>query len=205
MDNTRAWWQRYGLLPNTFTAIRILLSVMPAWMIFVHPASYLWLGVAVPWYLAVIIVFIIISLSDVVDGFTARHTNSVTKVGIWLDPLADKLLVIITFTALCMTGMILQPWGWIILVLTAIREIGMIALRAYLSIRHIGVSIPATREGKIKMWIQCIGLGMVLLPVPSIWWLIAAVVVLLASLPYSFISAYAYIRKGIEAIKIARA
>ncbi len=75
--------------PNRITIARILLIV---------PFMILMLHINDPWYktwarYAALSVFVIMALSDALDGYLARRTHSITSLGTFLDPLADKLLI----------------------------------------------------------------------------------------------------------------
>jgi cardiolipin synthase (CMP-forming) len=79
-------------VPNTITLIRILLVPVFAW---------LWWRGAHAWALAV---FVTASVSDVLDGFLARVLNQRTKLGQFLDPAADKLLMLVGFLTAALVG-----------------------------------------------------------------------------------------------------
>ncbi|MBG0765146.1 MAG: CDP-diacylglycerol--glycerol-3-phosphate 3-phosphatidyltransferase [Tissierellales bacterium] len=62
-----------------------------------------------------LVVFIIASLTDTLDGYIARHYNQITNLGKFLDPLADKLLVISALVSFTYVN-ILSPWVVIIVI-----------------------------------------------------------------------------------------
>lgn len=83
-------------IPNVLTVVRLLL-VVPV-------ALALW------WkeYQLAFLLFIFAGLSDVLDGFLARRFNWHSRFGAMVDPLADKMLLVITYIVLTLTGII--PW-----------------------------------------------------------------------------------------------
>jgi CDP-diacylglycerol--glycerol-3-phosphate 3-phosphatidyltransferase len=90
------------------------------------------------------LVFAIASATDLLDGYLARRQKQITKLGILLDPLADKLLVISALIMLVDMGMV-PAWIAIIIIL---REFLVTGLRIVALSRNI--MIPAESGGKIK-------------------------------------------------------
>ena len=118
-------------------------------------------------------VFVIASLTDYVDGFIVRKYNQVSDFGKFLDPLADKLLVIAAMTMFCEWG--LFPAWALMIVLT--REFAVTGLR--LVAVGKGTVIAAGWSGKVKTASTMIGLC-VLMGFPQIdilRWIIIAVIV----------------------------
>ena len=135
-------------LPNRLTILRVLL--IPAVVLFMsieHPASQaLSLGL-----------FIIAALTDLLDGYLARRDKTVTNFGKFLDPVADKLLVLSTMIAFCGQGRI-PAWVCIVILF---REIAVDGLR--LVAVEQGKVIAAGNLGKIKTGTQIAMLIMVFL------------------------------------------
>lgn len=94
------------------------------------------------------LVFVIASATDILDGYIARKSQQITKFGILLDPIADKLLVLSALIVLVDTGMI---EAWIAIVIIA-REFIVTGLRIVALTKNI--IIPAEFGGKVKMIIQ---------------------------------------------------
>lgn len=84
-------------LPNVITTIRILLTIPLAWSLLEH--NFHW---------ALLLVFVA-GASDALDGFLAKHYNWVSTLGSVLDPIADKLLLVITFLSLGYLALV-PPW-----------------------------------------------------------------------------------------------
>lgn len=106
-------------------------------------------------------VFIVASASDFVDGYIARHYNQVSTFGKFLDPLADKMLVI---SVMC----VLSAWGQLpawVLIVVLVREFSVTGLRL-LAVEG-GKVIAAAWSGKIKTACTMVGLCLMLLPIPG--------------------------------------
>ncbi len=158
---------------SKITIVRVVL--IPLVMAFMYLSG----GEPNAWLWAALGVFIIASLSDYVDGYIARKYNQVTDFGKFLDPLADKLLVIAVMTVFCQWGM-MPAWA-LMIVLT--REFAVTGLR--LVAVGKGTVIAAGWSGKIKTASTMIGLCF-MMAFPTISWLGAAVnVVIVATTVYS--------------------
>ena len=99
----------------------------------------------------------LLALSDGIDGWIARKMGT-TRSGAFLDPLADKVVVLGAMFALVAKGII---W-WLPVVIIAAREIAMSIYRSVAG-RH-GISIPARNSAKLKTLIQDVAIGMCLAP-----------------------------------------
>jgi CDP-diacylglycerol--glycerol-3-phosphate 3-phosphatidyltransferase len=95
--------------------------------------------------------------TDELDGLLARR-HGATRSGAFLDPLADKVLVVGTLVVLVARG---EIW-WLPVALIAARELGISAYRVVVGRR--GVSVPARWMGKAKVWAQSLAVGLALLP-----------------------------------------
>ena len=96
-------------------------------------------------------------LTDYLDGYVARRRNEVTRLGILLDPLADKLLTAAAFLSLVELGVV--P-AWVVLIIVG-RELAVTALRNFGAVR--GVLIPASPLGKGKLVTQVVTIFLLLL------------------------------------------
>jgi CDP-diacylglycerol--glycerol-3-phosphate 3-phosphatidyltransferase len=108
-------------------------------------------------YLAAAI-FIVGAATDGLDGYLARRYDSTTRTGIWLDPLADKILVSVPVITLAALGDF-PVWGAAILVA---RELAISLLRVVLGLR--GTSMPASRAAKVKTTLQLLAITLYILP-----------------------------------------
>jgi len=140
--------------------------------------------------LAAGIVFILASLTDFIDGRIARSRNLVTDFGKFIDPLADKLLVLSTLVMLVQCGL-MDAW---IPVLILCRELAVDGLRMIAVTK--GKVIAASPYGKIKTTCQMILITAILMlnqSVYSQWYMIALMVI---TVIMTVISAVDYFRKN---------
>lgn len=150
---------------TTASKITILrVAFIPVYMLLMYlsggqPGVWMWVALAV---------FIIASLTDYLDGHIARKCNQVSDFGKFLDPLADKLLVIAAMTMFCQWGR-LPAWA-LMLVLT--REFAVTGLR--LVAVGKGTVIAAGWSGKVKTASTMVGLC-VWMAFPQISWVGLAV------------------------------
>ena len=86
-------------LPNLLTAARLALTPYLFWLMVRHQYRTI-----IPW-------FIVIGVTDAVDGFLARRFHASSRLGAYLDPLADKVLLSGTFLVLALTGSLVRVWG----------------------------------------------------------------------------------------------
>ena len=142
-------------LPNTLSLIRCLLvPVFVATLIFMRDIE-IW-GIVVP-----AIVYGITALTDMLDGQIARRCNLVTDFGKFIDPLADKFMVISSMISILL-WMILrgqQPLAlvfvWVVLIIL-LRELGVTSLRLVVAGKS-GIVVAASMLGKIKTVSQMVG------------------------------------------------
>ncbi|MCC6751201.1 MAG: CDP-diacylglycerol--glycerol-3-phosphate 3-phosphatidyltransferase [Deltaproteobacteria bacterium] len=130
-------------LPNLLTMLRIVL--IPAVLVYIDNESPLRSFAACLLYAAS-------AITDFLDGYVARRSGRTSILGKFLDPLADKLLVMATLVWMVPLGRI-EPWV-VILLLT--REISITALRGIASAE--GLVIAARQMGKDKTALQLIGI-----------------------------------------------
>lgn len=135
-------------LPNKLTLFRI----------FLIPVFILVMLLNIPnKFLIACVVFIIAAVTDAMDGHIARKHNLVTDFGKFMDPLADKLLVISAL--ICMIEVGLVP-GWMVIIIVA-RELTVSILRAIAAAD--GKVIAASGGGKLKTISQMIAIPVLLL------------------------------------------
>jgi len=108
--------------------------------------------------------FLLVSLTDLLDGYLARAYGSVTQIGKLLDPLADKLLAMTALVLLVALPGRIPLWGVPLVVLILAREISVTALRAMAGAE--GVVIAASGLGKWKTGFQIATLTALLIHYP---------------------------------------
>jgi CDP-diacylglycerol--glycerol-3-phosphate 3-phosphatidyltransferase len=142
-------------LPNKITLVRIVF--VPIFMIFALPAA--------SWYpegfvafldnwgvLIAVILFIMAAITDILDGSLARSRGEVTNLGKFLDPIADKLLVLAGLLALMVRY---DLSGWIVLIVFA-RELMVMGIRMIAA--GEGKVVAASIWGKVKTIMQIIAI-----------------------------------------------
>lgn len=138
-------------LPNKLTVARILLVILMVIVPFFELNGKV-LGIPLA-FLIMDVIFIIASITDKLDGYLARSRNQVTNFGKFLDPIADKILVLSAMLILVEYGNL--P-AWIpIIVLT--REFIVSAYRL-IALEQGGTVIAASKWGKLKTVTQMIAI-----------------------------------------------
>jgi CDP-diacylglycerol--glycerol-3-phosphate 3-phosphatidyltransferase len=148
-------------LPNIITVARICFTPVIALLPFIEGYRP---------KLVCFVIFVLVALSDVLDGHLARSRQQVTDLGKLLDPLADKLLLVATLVPIYWISRERQAeygipiWGSIPLWVTVLllgREFAMTAFRYWAQRR--GVIIAAGNAGKLKAVLQNVFVGAVIL------------------------------------------
>ena len=147
-------------LPNMLSLFRVIL--VPVILVFLTLRGQLGyvMGLNVGDCIAAV-VFIIASITDAVDGYIARKRNIVTNLGKFIDPLADKILVIAVLTALVELH---RFPAWMVVVIIS-REFIVSGLRMVAASE--GVVIAASKGGKLKTVTQIIGIILLLFNIPG--------------------------------------
>ena len=96
--------------------------------------------------------------TDFFDGRVARRANVASRSGAFLDPLADKVVVL--GAAFCLVAV--ERYWWVPVTIMAFRELGITAWKARWA--GEGVSIPARRSAKYKTFVQGVALSMAVMP-----------------------------------------
>lgn len=138
-------------LPNKLTIFRILLVIIMLIIAYI-PLSGELLNISNSMWLLNII-FIIASITDKLDGYIARKNNQITDFGKFLDPIADKILVL-TAMLILVEKRLLPAWIPIIII---IREFVVSGYRL-IAVEKNGKVIAANHWGKIKTVTQMIAI-----------------------------------------------
>ena len=147
----RTLWEDARNLPNLLTFLRVLM--IPAVLLLLNrgaPRDCYWAA----W------VYALAAITDLLDGWLARRSGLVTVIGKFLDPLADKLIVVATLVWMVPMGRI-SAWAVVLLIS---REITVTALRSIAGAE--GLVIAAGEGGKAKTALQMIGIICLLLGYP---------------------------------------
>ena len=142
----------YGNLPNTLTWLRILM--IPAIFVLFN-LPYWWKDPAA------CAAFALAGITDSLDGYFARKWGLTSRLGAFLDPVADKLIVA-TALVLIVSG---DPTSWFLVVVAIViigREIAVSALREWMAEIGARGRIKVSVWGKIKTIMQIVGLSFLL-------------------------------------------
>ena len=140
-------------LPNSITMGRIFCVPVLIWMLSPHFPHRGWHGEQ---EVIASLFFILVSISDGVDGYLARHRGQITTMGMLLDPIADKLLITSAYVALVeFNPHVVKPW---IVVVVIGREFLVSGLRSIASTE--GFTIEASDVGKLKTVIQIVSVAL---------------------------------------------
>lgn len=167
-------------LPNALTALRIFLVPLLVVVLLTRFEWHLYFGAAI---------YGIAVLTDFLDGFVARRRNQVTRLGILLDPLADKLLNAAAFLSLVEMGLV--P-AWVVMIILA-RELAVTGLRNLAAGR--GVLIRASGLGKGKMVAQVTAILLLLLSRPLPWLRLPGLVALVVVVAVTLVSGADYFHR----------
>ncbi|GGN47545.1 MAG: CDP-diacylglycerol--glycerol-3-phosphate 3-phosphatidyltransferase [Novosphingobium sp.] len=151
-------------LPNILTLSRILTVPLLAFLLW-WPDWEFGYGLAFGLYC-------LMGITDYFDGYLARSSGTVSKLGVFLDPIADKIMVAAVILVLTAQGILRGPYvgdmhviaGLVIL----IREIAVSGLREFLG--PLQVSMPVSKLAKWKTAFQMISLGALILGAAMPWW-----------------------------------
>lgn len=191
-------------LPNLLTLSRIVALPLLAFLIW-------WPG----WeagYLLAFALYTAMGITDYFDGMLARSSGAVSKLGIFLDPIADKIMVATVILVLTAMGVLNGPYvgdmhviaGLIIL----IREIAVSGLREFLG--GLQVSMPVSKLAKWKTTFQLVSLGALILGQGLPDWVIRAdgiahnvphtvgLVTLWAAAILTLVTGWDYLRVGLK-------
>ncbi len=127
-------------LPNKISITRL---IMIPFVVFFYLASF------IPWgkFIALAL-FIIAALTDFLDGYIARKYNLVTNLGKFIDPIADKVLVMAGLLLVVCDGTVLAPYGAIMAIIILAREFIISGFRLVAS--NAGLVLAADKWGKWK-------------------------------------------------------
>ena len=148
-------------LPNTLSIIRVLLVPAFVLTLLLMREVEIW-GLVVP-----SIIFVVTAFTDMLDGKIARKYNLVTDFGKFIDPLADKFMIIGSQVAilahLFMNGENTEGlvFVWVVLIIL-LRELGVTSLRLVVA-GNSGIVVAASMLGKIKTVSQMVGTLVIIL------------------------------------------
>ena len=174
-------------LPNTLTVARIFLG--PLLVVVLLTKFEVELIFGVPKEVVGAAIFGLAAFTDWLDGYLARWGQQVTQLGQMMDPLADKLLITAALVSLVQMGVVET---WMVAIILG-RELAITVLR---SLAHTkGVTLAASRLGKIKMVTQVIAILLLILSNQVWFFFILGQIALWIVLATALISAADYYRR----------
>jgi cardiolipin synthase len=127
-------------LPNLLTAIRLILAPFVAWRLAEYDVDgAFWL-------------FVFAAVTDLLDGNLARMLNQKSVLGAWLDPIADKVMLLTTLTMLCLTELLPLWLLWVVLIRDGVILAGAEAYRRLTG----GLDVRPTLSGKLATALEFI-------------------------------------------------
>ena len=177
-------------LPNILTLSRILgvpLLVACLW----------WPGWEIGYALGFAL-YVLIAVTDYLDGYLARAQGTVSKLGIFLDPIADKIMVAAVILMLVATRDI-AGWHVIAAIIILGREIMVSGLREFLG--GLQVSVPVSQLAKWKTTLQLVALGALILAgaLPFWPWVhTVGLVALWGAAALTLVTGWDYLRVGLK-------
>lgn len=175
-------------LPNKLTLFRVFL--IPVFVVL-----YLVGWRSQEMRLAAALVFIAASLTDLLDGKIARKYNLITDFGKFMDPLADKLLVVSALICLIVSG---QVYAWIVIIIVA-REFTISGFRLIAS--DNGIVIAANYWGKFKTVFQMLMVIVKVLAFEKVYWTILGDILMWIALALTVISLITYLLQNAAVLK----
>ena len=173
---------RWSFAANSITVFRIAMA--PVLALLVLQQNPWWLTFWTGWFLGA---------TDVADGTLARRATP-TRLGAFLDPLADKVVVLLVGAALVS----IDRFALLPLLLIAAREVAIMAYRAYWNSR--GLAIPARKSAKYKTFVQGVALAAAMCPPLEPYPWIADSLLWLA-VGFTFVSGLQYLMDGRDALR----
>jgi len=182
------------LLPNVLTLSRIL--AVPLLVALLWPGERP--GAGTLGYLAAFGLYCLMGITDYFDGYLARAQGTVSKLGVFLDPIADKIMVGAVILILCANRNIAGIHIIAALVIL-LREIAVSGLREFLA--GLRISVPVSRMAKWKTAFQFISLGALILAgglpgFPLVQ--LAGLVTLWAAALLTLLTGWDYLRVGLK-------
>jgi cardiolipin synthase (CMP-forming) len=183
-------------LPNILTLSRIFAVPLLVTLLW-HPS---WFDYALAFAL-----YCLMGITDYFDGYLARAQGAVSRLGIFLDPIADKIMVaavIVMLLATIQPGLetpMIHGWHVIAALIILLREIAVSGLREFLA--GLRVSVPVSKLAKWKTTFQLVSLGAIILSgsMPEHYWVRAVgLFSLWAAAVLTLVTGWDYLRVGLK-------
>lgn len=177
-------------LPNILTLSRII--AVPLLVFLLWPSAR-------PFdYFLAFALYCLMGITDYFDGYLARAKGTVSRLGVFLDPIADKIMVAAVVVMLIFIDDI-RGWHMIAALIILLREIMVSGLREFLA--GLSVSVPVSRLAKWKTTFQLVSLGALILAGALPGWsfvMTTGLVTLWGAAILTAITGWDYLRVGIK-------
>lgn len=140
---------------NALTVLRIFGVPVFGWLLLQDA------GADTAWRVWACVAFVVLMITDRIDGDIARRYHLITDFGKLADPIADKALTGMAFVGLAIILHDLYPWFWWVTIVLLVREWGITLMRFV--VKKYGV-MPASQGGRIKTTLQAVAIGGYVLP-----------------------------------------
>ena len=183
-------------LPNLLTLSRIL--AVPILVFLLWKPTWWDYGIT-------FVLYCLVGITDYFDGYLARAQGQISKLGQFLDPIADKIMVAAVIMMLCASrkadgdAPIIQDFNIIPALIILLREIIVSGLREFLA--PLNVSVPVSKLAKWKTTLQLVALGALILggALPQYQWVhTTGLACLWAAAGLTLITGYDYLRTGLR-------
>ncbi len=184
-------------LPNILTLSRIF--AVPILVFLLWPSSKPMGMQPMPLdYAFAFVLYCLMGITDYFDGYLARAQGTVSKLGVFLDPIADKIMIAAVILMLVFTRDV-DGWHVIAALIILLREMIVSGLREFLA--GLQISVPVSKLAKWKTTFQLVSLGGVILAGSMPDWILlkqAALVLLWIAAVLTMITGWDYLRVGIK-------
>ncbi|MDT8758607.1 CDP-diacylglycerol--glycerol-3-phosphate 3-phosphatidyltransferase [Sphingomonas psychrotolerans] len=177
-------------LPNILTLSRIVTVPLLA--------AFLWDPKWATGYAVAFAIYCLMGITDYFDGYLARAQGTVSKLGVFLDPIADKIMVAAVILMLVGKGVV-ADWHLIAALIILLREITVSGLREFLA--QLQVSVPVSQLAKWKTTLQLVAFGALILgqAVPEYPWVaMVGLITLWSAAVLTAITGWDYLRVGLK-------
>ena len=183
-------------LPNILTLSRIFVMPLLVFLLWRPEAWH---------YAAAFALYVLMGITDYFDGYLARAQGTVSKLGIFLDPIADKVMVaavivmLVAFDSVALGHPLVERAQVVAALIILLREIMVSGLREFLA--GLQVSIPVSKLAKWKTTLQLVSLGAIILggAVPGQPWVLAVGLgCLWAAAALTLVTGWDYLRVGLR-------
>ena len=176
-------------IPNILTIFRLLLLPPMVWLFFVPMEWAAW---------ACLALYVIASITDFLDGWIARKYNLISDFGTMMDPISDKIFVVVTMLMLVAVGRV-EDLMVIPILLIITREFAVSGVREFLGPK--GVKMPVSKLAKWKTATQMIALGFLIIAPYSLESLMAGNLLLILATALTLVTGWAYVKTGLDHVK----